>query len=181
MTELICSSRLRTCAYKTIPVLLYPPEPIQRIIRSTKGTEKSLARPGRKQVAATKLGIYSTYSPRSSIHFLARCSNFCKPLKKNSECCPSNQVSAAEMTSASEEKWLPFNCFFQSREQVVVRRGQIRRIGWVIKTMEAQVGQFLFGCKCPVSWGIVVQEPKKLIYLPDAFFLQNVLQLHQQR
>jgi hypothetical protein len=25
-----------------------------------------------------------------------------------------------------------FNCFFQSREQVVVRRGQIRRIGWVI-------------------------------------------------
>jgi hypothetical protein len=27
-----------------------------------------------------------------------------------------------------------------SREQVVVRRGQIRRIGWVIKTLEAQVG-----------------------------------------
>jgi hypothetical protein len=29
-----------------------------------------------------------------------------------------------------------FQLFFQSREQVVVRRGQIRRIGWVIKTME---------------------------------------------
>ena len=43
---------------------------------------KSLARPGRKQATATKLGIYSTYSPRSSIHFLARCSNFCQPLKK---------------------------------------------------------------------------------------------------
>ena len=43
---------------------------------------KSLARPGRKQVTATKLGIYSTHSPRSSIHFSARCSNFCKPLKK---------------------------------------------------------------------------------------------------
>ena len=27
-------------------------------------------------------------------------------------------------------------------EQVVVRRGQFRRIGWVIKTLEAQVGQF---------------------------------------
>jgi len=38
------------------------------------------------------------------------------------------------------------NCFFQSREQVVVRRGQIRRIEWVIKTLEAQVGQFLLGC-----------------------------------
>ena len=46
------------------------------------GADKSLARPGRKQVTATKLGIYSTYSSRSSIHFLARCSNFCKPLKK---------------------------------------------------------------------------------------------------
>jgi len=29
------------------------------------------ARPGRKQVTATKLGIYSTYAPRSSIHLLA--------------------------------------------------------------------------------------------------------------
>jgi len=45
------------------------------------GTDKSLARPGRKQATATKLGIYSTYSPRSSIYFLALCSNFCKPLK----------------------------------------------------------------------------------------------------
>src|SRR5215469_13418710 len=74
--------------------------------------DKSLARPGRKQVTATKLGIYSTYSPRSSIHFLARCSNFCKPLKKDSESFPSNQVSAAAATSASDEKWRPFSCFF---------------------------------------------------------------------
>ena len=85
------------------------------------------------------------------------------------------------MTSASDEKWRPFNCFFQSREQVVVWRGQIRRIGWVIKTLEAQVGQFLLGCKCPVSRGIVVQEQDTLGDLPVTFFLQNVLQLHQQR
>jgi len=45
------------------------------------GADKSLARPGRKQARATKLGIYSTYSPRTSIHFLPRCSNVCKPLK----------------------------------------------------------------------------------------------------
>ena len=51
----------------------------------TRGADKSIARPGRKQATATKLGIYSTYSPWSSIHFLAHCSNFCKPLKKNSE------------------------------------------------------------------------------------------------
>jgi len=59
--------------------------------------------------------------------------------------------------------------------------GQIRRIGWVIKTLEAKVGQFLLGCKCPVSRGIVVQETDLLGDLPAAFFLQNVLQLHQQR
>ena len=73
---------------------------------------ESLARLGRKQAAATKIGIYSTNSPRSSIRILARCSNFCKPLKKKSEGCPSNQVSAAAMTSPSDEKWRPFNCFF---------------------------------------------------------------------
>ena len=58
------------------------------------GADKTLARPGRKQTTATKLGIYSTYSPRSSIHFLACCSLFFKPLKKISDC-PSNQVSTA--------------------------------------------------------------------------------------
>jgi len=70
---------------------------------------------------------------------------------------------------------------FKSREQVVVRRCQIRRIGWVIKTLEAQVGQFLPGCKCPVRQGIVVQEQDPLGDLPAAFILQNVLQLHQKR
>ena len=69
----------------------------------TRGADKFLVQPGRKQATATKLGIYSTYSPRSSIHFLAHCSNFCKPLKKNSEGCLSNQVSMAAMTSASDE------------------------------------------------------------------------------
>ena len=74
-----------------------------------------------------------------------------------------------------------FQLFFQSREQVVVRQAQIRRIGWVIKTLEAEVGKFLLGCKCPESRCIVVQEQDPLGELPVAFFLQNVLQLHQQR
>jgi len=34
------------------------------------GADKSLVWPGRKQATATKLRIYSTYSPRSSVHFL---------------------------------------------------------------------------------------------------------------
>jgi len=71
------------------------------------------------------------------------------------------------MISMSDEKLQPFNCFFSP--------------GWVIKTLEAQVGQFLLGYKCPVSRGIVVQEQEPLGELPTAFFFQNVLQLHQQR
>ena len=63
---------------------------------------------------------------------------------------------------------------------MVVRRGQIQRIGWVIKILEAQVGQIILGCKCPVSRGIVVQEEEHLGELPAAFFFQNILQSHQQ-
>jgi len=71
--------------------------------------------------------------------------------------------------------------FFQSREQALVRRGQTRRIELVIKTLEAQVGQFLLGCKCPVKGGIVMEEQDPLYELPAEFFLQNVLQLRQQK
>jgi len=38
----------------------------------------------------------------------------------------------------------------------------------VIKTLEAQVGQFALGCKCPVSRGIVMQEKDLLGELPVA-------------
>ena len=37
------------------------------------------------------------------------------------------------------------------------------------------------GCKCPVSKGIVVQEQDHLGEFPAPFFVQNVLQLHQQK
>jgi len=87
--------------------------------------------------------------------------------KKSSEACPSNQVSAAAITSASDEKWRPFNCFFQSWKQVVVRRGQIRRVN------TGSPGR-------PVSSGLQVPgEPghcrartRPLGDLPAAFFLQ---------
>ena len=58
-----------------------------------RGADKSLARPRRKQATATIL-LQAT--------------------QKNSEDCPSDQVSAAAMTCASDEKWRPFNSFFQS-------------------------------------------------------------------
>jgi len=145
------------------------------------GADKSLARPGRKQSTATKLGIYSTYSPRSPIHFLVRCSNFSKLLKKKFRNLPVQPGLRGSNDLRVGRKMATFQLFFQSMEQVVVRRDQIRRIGWVIKTVESQVGQFLLGYKCPVSRSIVVQEQDPLGDLPAAFFLQNVLQLHQQR
>jgi len=54
-------------------------------------------------------------------------------------------------------------------EQVVVRLGQILRIGWVIKTMEAKVGQFLLGCNFPVSRGIVGRSQDRFPMVPLDF------------
>ena len=63
--------------------------------------------------------------------------------------------------------------------KVVFRRGQTRRVELVVNALEAQVSQFLLGCRCPVS--IVLQEQDPLGELSAAFFLQNVLQLQQHR
>ena len=149
------------------------------IFRITRGCW--LARPGRKQATETKLGIYSTYSPQGSIHFLVGCSNFCKPLKnQNSESYPSNQVSAAAMTPASDEKWRSFDCFsVQGTGGNPTGPDLENRVG------DQDIGSpgrpVFLGCKCPVSRGIVVQEQEPLGDLSAVFFLQNVLQLHQQR
>jgi len=145
------------------------------------GVDKSLTRQGRKKATATKLGIYSTYSPRSSTRFLARCSNFYKPLKKKIRTLSVQPGLRGSNDLRFGRKMATFQLLFQSREKVVVRRGQIRRIGWVIKTLEAQVGQFLLGCKCPVSRVIVLQEQDRLREFPAALFFQNVLQLYQKR
>ena len=141
--------------------------------------DKFLACPGRKQATVTELGIYSSCSPRSWIHFLAHCSKFCKPLKKKFRRLSVQPGLHCSNDFRVRQKMGTFQLFFQSREQVIVRQDHIQRIGWVIKTLEAQVGWFLLGCKCLVSQGIVVQEQDPLGDLPAAlaFFLQNVLQL----
>jgi hypothetical protein len=63
-------------------------------------------------------------------------------------------------------KMAMFLLFLQSREQVIVRQGQNLRIGWMIKTMEAQLSQLIQGCKCPGRRGNVVQEEGPLGDLP---------------
>jgi hypothetical protein len=71
------------------------------------GADKSLARPGTKQATATKLGIYSTYSPRSLIHFLARCSDFCggrektkvvRPTRSPRQQCPQRRTKNGDLS-----------------------------------------------------------------------------------
>jgi hypothetical protein len=64
-------------------------------ILSFTGVLLSLARPGRTRATATKLYLLQATQK-----------------KKNSEGRPSNHVSAPAMTSVSDEKWRPFNCFF---------------------------------------------------------------------
>ena len=131
-----------------------------------------------KKATATKLGIYSTYSQRSSRHFLAHCSSFCKPLKKIQKVVRPNR--------SPRQKWPPLRTKNGNFSIVFSVQGaggspEIRRRGWVNKKLEVQVGQFLPGWKCLVSRGIVVQEQDSLGELPAAFFHQNVLQLHRQR
>ena len=70
---------------------------------------------------------------------------------------------------------------FSVREKVLVRRGEIHRIGWMIKVLEAQVGQFLLCFKWPVSRGVVLQEQEKIGEIPAQVFFKNVLQLHQKK
>jgi len=69
-------------------------------------------------------------------------------------------------------KMANFQAIFQSREQVVVRRGKTRRLVLVTKTLEAQVRQFLLGCKCPVIRRLVVQEQTTLVIFPQRFFFK---------
>ena len=83
------------------------------------------------------------------------------------------------MTSASEEKWRPVNCFFSVQGSGGSSTGP---------DPENKVGDQDTGNPGrPVSSGMqvsgepwfVVQEQDFLGELPAAFFLQNFLQLHQ--
>jgi len=51
----------------------------------------------------------------------------------------------------------------------------------VIKILEAQLGQFLLGCNCPVRLGFVAQEQEILDTYAEKFFLQIALHLDLQR
>ena len=137
-------------------------------------------RAGKKQATATKLRIYSTYSPRSSIRFLARWSNYCKPLKKDQK--------FVHPTRSPRQQWSPCR----------KKNGYLSIVFSVQKTggsptgpdPENRVGDQDTGSPGrPVSSGLQVSgelghyraRTRPPWWLTEAFFLQNVLQLHQQR
>ena len=108
----------------------------------------------------------------TSIHFLARCCNICKPLKK---------IRNFSSYQASSEENGEISIGFPVQRKAVVRRGHIRRIEWVIKALDTQVGQYFVGCKGPLSRAILLKEHDDLCEISAAFLLQNVPQLHQQK
>ena len=147
-----------------------------------RGAGKSLAQPGRRQATVTKLGIYSTYSPWNSIHFLDPYSNFRKPPKKIQK--------VVHPTRSPRQQW-PLR---------QTKNGDLSIVFSVQGTggsptgpdLENRVGDQDTGSPGrPVSCGL--QVPGELGHYrartrppwwpsrPAAFFLQNVLQLHQQK
>ena len=130
--------------------------------------DKSLARPRRKQATATKLGIYSTYSPRSSINFLALCSNICKPIKKIQW--PARRTKNGE---------LPIVFSGQRTGGSPTGPDPKNRVG------DQDVGRpgrpVYFGLHVPGEQGHFRARQDKTCWSPEAFFLPNVLQLQQQR
>jgi len=92
----------------------------------------------------------------------------------------SNQVSAAAMTSASEEKWRPFNCFsVQGTGDSPTGPDPENRMG------DQDTGSpgrpVSSGMQVPGEPGHCRTRTRPLGELPEKFYLQNVLQLHQQR
>ena len=129
------------------------------------GAGKSATRPGMRKSTAKNSRFFSTFSPRSTVNFLALCSNFCKPLKKIR-----NLFLQPSPRGCNElyigRKMANIQLFLQSREQVLVRRGEIRILGWVITVLEAQVGQLHLDCKYPARRDIDVQDLNPLGNFP---------------
>jgi len=120
--DIAISSTLLVKVLAVSNIGLYIPEQCVNLFKVRGGADKSLARPGRKQATANKLWIYSAYYLRSKIYFLARCSNLCKPPPKI------RSLSVLRGLRCSNDlrvgrKMATFQLFFQSREQVMVRRG----------------------------------------------------------
>ena len=107
-----------------------------------------LARPRRKQGTATKLGIYSTYSPRCSIHFLVHCFLFYSSHSIKIRNLSVQLGLRGKNDVLVRRKMVAFQLSSKPKKQEVIWRGQIRRLGWVIKTLEARETTF-FGLKEP--------------------------------
>jgi len=145
------------------------------------GANKSLSRPGSKEATATKLGIYSTYCPRSSINFLAPCSNFCKPLKKKIRMLAVQPGLRGSTDLCVRQKMATFQLLFsvQGTGGSPMGTDPENRVG---DQDTGSPGRPVFsGLQVPGEPGHCRARTRPFGDLPAAFFLQNVLQLHQHR
>jgi len=106
------------------------------------GADKSLTRSGRKQATANELEIYSKYSLRSSIHFLARCCNFCKTLKKKSDFFRPTRFPLLKLPPRRKRND-DFSIEFSALESDGSPTGPIRKNRVRINILEPQGGPFV--------------------------------------
>ena len=143
------------------------------------GADKALARPGRKQATETKLGIYSTYSPRSSVNFFARCSNFCKAIKKFRTLSLQPDLRGSNDLHVGQ-KMATFIFFsVQVTDGSPTGSDPENRVG--DQDTGSRGRPFSSGLQAPCETGHCRARTRPLGDLPAAFFHLNVLQLHQQR
>jgi hypothetical protein len=74
-----------------------------------------------------------------------------------------------------------YQLLFQSKEQLVVRRGQIPKIQSEIKKLIAPLGQMRLLLQVPFWSGQSCARTKTLLLNSLVFFFQYVVQIHQQR
>ena len=104
---LLCFARARACMFRALGSLNWLS---WKLIRG--GADKSLARPEGNNLRGPNSGFIQHTPHEAQYTSKPVALTFASHSKKKSGSCPSNQVSAAAMTSASDEKWRSFNCFF---------------------------------------------------------------------
>ena len=132
------------------------------------GADKSLARPGRKRATVTKLGIYSTCSPRSSIHFLVHCSTFASHSKKIQNVVHPTR-SLWQQWPTRRTKNGDLSIVFSVQRTGGSPTGPDPENGWVIKTMEARVASFFWVASARWARALLCKNKTSLVTFPWRF------------
>ena len=110
VTYVFMYERIYVCTHSLTHVWMFVRKYICWYVRE--GADKSFS-PTRKEISySDQTRDLFSILPTKLNTLLSLLLSLLQANKKNPEFCPSNQDSAAAMNSASNEKWLHFNCFF---------------------------------------------------------------------